>query len=420
MNHIVPIYFETFEAREAAFGAALNRLIPARHRGPQSFWRDFRDLAAAPPRPGTLPAYVSSNPRDSLAFGSPYDVLAAACLGMSMPAGTADETIRHTAETFELSPLLFQPIRTLSGGETVRLALAKIFSAEPRSTSLVISSPFCWLAERHRPMLHHALARYRDAGKPTSILAMTGEDDDRPPAEAWLTAAPVAPLSFGIETRELTIDLGIPINALSSPPVRAGVADFGAELTSPCLLVGDNGQGKSLLAKALGRAAVFQGIARCGTEQNIGGARLLFQDVVTQTLLRQMPALAASSAHSATAGIFQNLMMETQRILSCRTSHKTRPTDDGLLAVKAMLIAVRLAGKPAALILDEPDWGLSRTDTLALVLATIRLSHEKGAAVLIISHKPWWRTIARSRLRVAKEPSEKSHFAIRITIEEGS
>ena len=69
-----------------------------------------------------------------------------------------------------------------------------------------------------------------------------------------------------------------------------------------------------------------------------------------------------------------------------------------------MLVAVRLCGQPGAIILDEPDWGLTRTSAVALVAAIVKVAHSYGIPVLLISHKPWWRPIAKSVIRVDRTP----------------
>ncbi len=74
-----------------------------------------------------------------------------------------------------------------------------------------------------------------------------------------------------------------------------------------------------------------------------------------------------------------------------------------LLDLKLMLTAARLAHKPAAIILDEPDWGFSRQTAIAFVATVVKTAHAMGVAVLLISHKPWWRQVAPSTLRIEKE-----------------
>ena len=73
-----------------------------------------------------------------------------------------------------------------------------------------------------------------------------------------------------------------------------------------------------------------------------------------------------------------------------------------MLEIKALLVAVRLCGRPGALILDEPDWGLSRDSAIAFVLAAIQVAHEFGIPVLLISHKPWWLKLANSSIHVQR------------------
>ena len=70
--------------------------------------------------------------------------------------------------------------------------------------------------------------------------------------------------------------------------------------------------------------------------------------------------------------------------------------------MKAALLAVRLCGRPAALILDEPDWGLSRPVALAFVFNVIKTAHKRGIPVVLISHKPWWLNAAGSILQVQR------------------
>jgi hypothetical protein len=92
-----------------------------------------------------------------------------------------------------------------------------------------------------------------------------------------------------------------------------------------------------------------------------------------------------------------------------------------LLEVKAILVAIRLCGEPSAIIIDEPDWGLTRSAAVAFVSAIISVCHEFGVPVILISHKPWWLTLAKSVLRVrrtAKEMEEKGKYFFTIKLTE--
>ena len=411
------LLFETYEAREAAFSAAVADLIPVRHQGPQAFWNQFRRLSGAASLPRPLPAYITGNPRDGLAFGSPYQELAAACLFIRPGRTLIEDEIRAVAERFGLTVSLNQPMRTLSGGETVRLAMAKVLLTANRRPELVIASPFTWLSESHRPLLRQTVAAFRAQSKRVRILAMQGEADLGSMAACWTEAAPLSPLPFSLATQDLHIALGLPVNVLTAEPAYAQVHDTMLDLASPCLVAGENGQGKSLLAKALSGAAAIEGRFVLQSANASGRARLLFQDVINQALLRKLPDLAPAATGGVGRLCFEGILRDYSRILEhCGQPGRGLPDPDkaDLLTVKAMLAAVRITARPAALILDEPDWGLSRNAVLALVLAVMRAAHAIGVPVLIISHKPWWRPLAQSRLKVVKRPSFPARFEIHL------
>jgi ABC-type branched-subunit amino acid transport system ATPase component len=95
-----------------------------------------------------------------------------------------------------------------------------------------------------------------------------------------------------------------------------------------------------------------------------------------------------------------------------------------LLEMKVLLTAVRLSDQHAVLILDEPDWGLSWSDAVAFVTAVVRVAHARLVPVILISHKPWWRDLARSVRWVRKETVKTSGaegclFRVRIQDEPG-
>ena len=94
------------------------------------------------------------------------------------------------------------------------------------------------------------------------------------------------------------------------------------------------------------------------------------------------------------------------------------PAGTSLLDLKLMLTAARLAHSPAAIIVDEPDWGFSRQTAIAFVATVVSTAHAMGVAVLLISHKPWWRHVAPSTLRIEKEvlPHLEENLLFRIHV----
>ena len=96
-----------------------------------------------------------------------------------------------------------------------------------------------------------------------------------------------------------------------------------------------------------------------------------------------------------------------------------------LLDTKAILVAARLSARPAALILDEPDWGMSRPSAIAFVSAVVSTAHHQKTPVLLISHKPWWRSVVHSCIRVSRSMAKDDNrpaapvFTITLDMEKG-
>jgi energy-coupling factor transporter ATP-binding protein EcfA2 len=393
--------YPTYEGREDAFRRIAGDLIPRRHGGARLFWQDLREasgrgLQAVANRPV---ARITANPRDCLAFGSARQVLAAALMTAGKP-GMLPERISALAEAFGIGGNLGQPIRTLSGGETVKVALAKAAAMLADVDRLVIASPFSWLSRDNHGCLAALLKRYAKAGVPAQILMLEGEDSDQPADPALLPPGP----DFALRLTGIRTPLSPAFGVVGRPPALAAVNDFSAGLRSPCLWVGSNGQGKSLVAKILAGAAICEGRAEMRIDSQTAGVRLLFQDILTQTLLRDPETMAAAADKGRDRGtwVLTAAMEEefgrVRREIAPETEEYRLPV---LGRIKIFLAASRLSARPGALILDEPDWGLSRTDAIALVRAVIAAAHRQETAVILISHKPWWTRSAGSVVSVA-------------------
>jgi energy-coupling factor transporter ATP-binding protein EcfA2 len=382
--------FSSFEAREAAFGARVHGLIPNRHAGVQRFWRELNTIAATvlPQAIEHPAAAITSNPGDCLAFGTAFQVLAAAV----MTNRGARNEIAETAAIFGLGERLHQPIRTLSGGETVALAMAKAYLAAERCHGLAIASPFSWLSRENRPLVTRLFQRWGQAGRPVELFVLDGEEDASPAAPGQ-DAVPVRGPGWTIAFQGVHIPLESVARLPGSAERQAQVVDTQARLASPCLLAGANGQGKSLVARAMAGAIPFRGRIAVGRG---GRCRLLLQDAAAQVLMRSPAQLLAQAPPAARAEV-QALR---ERLLAAAGGDGCPHTS--LLAVKALLLALRLQTRPAALILDEPDWGLTRRAALGLVAGTIGAAHDLGVPLLLISHKPWWDALAASRVTVRK------------------
>ena len=409
-------YFATYEALEEAFRERVSGLVPRYHAGTQVFWKDFHRLYEAPTRPpgDDWEAYITSNPKDCLAFGTPQQVLRAAWLSALRRQAASLDPPERAAELFGLRGHLNQSIRSLSGGETVRLALAKTYLQAACAARLTVASPFSWLARDHWGDFRRLAEHYRSCGTPLELFALTGEDSAGGAASE--KARRPEPLPFAWRLRDLILDLGSLLDRLHSRPVRAEVAFREETLNSPCLLCGDNGQGKSLLAKTLAGASTFSGEASLrGPEGRLRG-RLLFQDVLNQTLMRTAGQLAAPQSgpdlaitYDAIVGGLRQRNTAAAEGLTFFNDRRRSRLPLTLLEIKVLLAASRLVDPKAALILDEPDWGLSRRDAEAFVGSVVGAAHARGVPVILISHKPWWRWLVRSVRHVCKEaPSAAS------------
>jgi ABC-type Mn2+/Zn2+ transport system ATPase subunit len=418
-------YFKTYEEREEAFRKSVFSLIPRKYSGPKLFWKDFgrittRELSKLIQQPI---AYITSNPRDCLAFGTPWQVLTAVKICAQKTKKDFTAPVEQIAQDFNLQENLYQPIRTLSGGEAVKLTLAKSFIAAKFSNRLIIASPFSWLSRYNTIHFKNLVQHYIDLGIPIELLALEGEDSkEQIEPKSFSGKNSGEPVDFSITLKKVRIALGSSLNPMISQETYALVENLETDLISPCLIIGDNGQGKSLIAKVLAGAIPFGGVVKILREGRKGPTRLLFQDVITQTLLRSFDTIAASPFRMAgerPMELYEKILQEYMFNLdnSVTKLPETVSVDTSfhtLLEIKLILVAVRLCGQPCALVLDEPDWGLNRASAIAFVSAIIEVAHTLGTPVFLISHKPWWQSIANSTILVRRSPKvidrEKNYF----------
>ena len=200
-------------------------------------------------------AYITSNPRDCLAFGTAWQVLTAARVCARNQKNGGVPSVEDVAEEYGVFENLYQPIRSLSGGETVKLALAKAFLLASFSQRLTIASPFSWLSRENGVYFEKLYTHYINAGLPIELLALDGEDSTEPydisETQREILSPPV---DFSVNFNDVTIPLSSSLNPLQSQKTTARVDDLEHDLRSPCLIVGENGQGKTLIAKALAGA----------------------------------------------------------------------------------------------------------------------------------------------------------------------
>ncbi|MFZ7125925.1 MAG: hypothetical protein ACOWWM_07195 [Desulfobacterales bacterium] len=413
------IRYASYEELEAAFRLRTGHVAFRQFGGIRSFWEDFREFygsgwAGIEKENGERrPGWITANPRDCLAFGTTEQVLRAAALAGGVDFSAVESVVADLTGRYDLAGQRHQSLRTLSGGEIVRLALAKMDGLSPGLSRLTIASPFSWLSTEGRRHFRNLLDRLSRHGVAVELLSLEGEGsmESAPPSAAW-SSGPAFPLVFS----GVRFSLGTPLERLFGRTGEAVIAEAALSLRSPCLLMGGNGEGKSLVAKVLSGAVGREGTVRVG----IGApARLLFQDAFNQTLMRPphrlLPRADQPRRHRAL-----DLYGEIRSFLPAADLRRT-PSDPGLmsrgngtgeptgvLVVKMLLAAVRLMDPGGAILLDEPDWGLNREAAVGFVDGVVAAAHRRRIPVILISHQPWWLKTPGSKIAVRKKTTDSA------------
>ncbi len=405
--------FDTFEALETAFRQRTGFRVPRQHRGLVAFWEDFRatntyrrESEATTGRT----TWITSNPKDCLAFGSADQVLRASVLSSGGSTHGVEGDVRRLAGHYQLMDHRYQPLRTLSGGETMRLALAKVHGITPVISGVTIASPYSWLSIDGRRYFDLLIRRLEQDRLPVEVMILEGEDSSEPATgpRQW----PSGP-RFQMRFADVRFSLGTPLEGLFGGSGQGAVDDTSLTVSSPCLLSGGNGEGKSLIARLMAGALGSTGSISIGPEGAPARARLMFQDVLNQTLMR-LPEALGRSAGAVNRHRLLGIYHAIRQRLPLRVRETTLPVTvlktgvDGmpppeLMTLKLLLSAARLCSPGGAIILDEPDWGLNRSAAIGLVSAVTAEAHNAGVPVVLISHKPWWSPLAASQVLVVKE-----------------
>jgi ABC-type branched-subunit amino acid transport system ATPase component len=153
--------------------------------------------------------------------------------------------------------------------------------------------------------------------------------------------------------------------------------------------------------KALAGAIPFDGqISITGPSDR--RVRLLFQDVSNQALLGAASLDWSLQKHEA-ARLLNELMLHDLKA-------QLGGLSEGLALVKTKLamVAVRLVEQSGGLILDEPDWGLTRAQSLGFMRAVINVCEKREIPLLVITHRRWFDSMMRSHLSVERHLPDDS------------
>jgi len=382
-------YYKNFEEKELDFNEKIGSLLPRKHSGINIFWDDFlAAISSVSDKIDNPISYISSNPRECLAYNYVDDILNAA----KMIASISNAEFKQIIKKYNIEPLLGQKTYSLSGGEVTSLAFVKNDLLSSVSNSLVMSSPSVWLSSSNKALYNKLVDSYKNKGKEIHVLAMEEEYDN---AKSSLNIE--RKIEFYLSLEQIKIDL-TSASYDNQEPEYATIEDFKDHLISPCFIVGDNGSGKSLFAKVLSGTIKYTGKMNISSNGYIGGARLMFQDIIMQSLLRPFDILAkfdTCESNKEIKAIYNTLIDKFRTTFDEKGEivpyiGRRNSNEKTLLEYKFMITAIRICSKPTGLILDEPSWGLTKRVTVAFVEAIINISHSNKIPVFIISHKEWW------------------------------
>lgn len=410
--------FETFEAREAAFHELTGSTGLRRHLGTRDFFTDLKSSMLQGNKfvmDGRVRLCVTPNPRDWLAYRNVQEVIyTAALLAHEISKIDTDEIYSKAIEHFQLWDLLEVSVTRISYGEAAKVAMAKCYILSSSSSIFCISNPKGWLSQQSYNLLKILDAELQNNKIPRHFLMLQGEDDQSSPEIERDTAN----VNFELQIDSLKIDLGSIIDDEHEREF-AIVEDFNSSFLSPLIVTGENGAGKSLIANALCGLGVLSGRASIQTSYRAGMSRMVFQDPIRQCLSRGFNQFKKYYKKDW-AKIYQVYEKIIERSGDFATEFygfsgtfgpinplRETPT---LFQVRALLAAVRIfeLDYSAALILDEPAWGLSKQQAISLVIAIVGLSHEKKRPVIIITHNRWWGSVGKSWLSVEKTSTNSS------------
>lgn len=393
---------------------------------------DGRDIADHRPRDlAEVVGFVDQNPTAAFVTEHVEDEIAYAMESLGVARPRMRRRVEETLDLLGIAPLRHRPLRTLSGGEQQRVAVAAVVAAGPRivvldePTSaldpvaaeevlatlarLVHDLGFTVLLAEHR--LERVVHLADDLTVVTDGRARTGapgvllrDSPGVPPVVQFGRGIGLDPLPLSVrDTRRATTDLRSRLRpAPAAPTAPPGPALLAAErldvtrgrhqvlrqvsLTLAAgrivALTGRNGSGKTTLLSALA-GLVRPASGRVTTDARVA---LVPQD---PSLILYADSLAAEGgiadrdagvAPGATLALWRRLLPGGVAVPDSR-----HPRDLSEGQRLALALAVVLATDPQVVLLDEPTRGLDYT-AKDLLVTWLRELADRGCAVLLATH----------------------------------
>ncbi len=415
-------FFESYEEQMNYFACMTKvNLLPMTKGGAvfsNEFGKWFRDY-----RPDKGPisvSYILPNPAQGMSFPTALDVLSTVLI-MYTDAHNVEKEVAALLIAFGLdADRASQPISSLSGGELLLLNYAKAKAMLPTVDGIVACSPVHWLNKVRYKYWYSLVNDYRNNDKSIKVALLEGElfpnqEDSRSVVCGQQLDA------TGLRWELVVNNPKVVFPAITFPShhpessIQFSCKVTPLDLTSPTLITGDNGIGKSILAKLMAGILVpFEGDICSLSMNGKGNARLIFQDSIHQLFGKSIDshidwafrfdsdkAKTARSIYSDIEKSLRRLLSESYfRYLSALGEADQRST---LLQAKICLVAERIASSPPLLVIDEPSWGLSKSVSQCLLREVCQQAHRHGVAVAIISHHPsCWEGLIHSHVELTK------------------
>lgn len=350
---------------------------------------------------------VLPNPAQNLSLPLGIDELAIALRRKKQQLGCSEDAIEWASRFGLDQHHLERPVSTLSGGEQMRLSLAKASAYALQGHHLLAFSPYFWLDVEHRRLVDQALT----AGNGANLVLLEGENDHSTQVDEG--PFPEEGIPWQLTARRPLLHLNpVPFDGGTRAKRLLINLEGSIELKSPTLLTGANGSGKSTLAGLMAGVVKPQSgaLSVSAGRAFVGAARLLQQDCLSQ--LFGLPATDHLPRVFKNDRELRKKSRELYSQMEAFCSAELRKSDGvfgerekpiTVLQAKLALLAERLISSPPVLVLDEPGWCLTRAASRALGKTAAHFSKQRQVALVLVSHhSEWWGGLCRQQLSLEK------------------
>lgn len=323
---------------------------------------------------------------------------------------------------------------TLSGGELLLLNFAKAHISESVVDKILICTPTQWLHSSKYWLLSELIKLYQNSNKEIKLLFMEGEEselENKSTQQIDLISNVQSSIPWSLSFKDLVVEFDAQTFPTTSPSnkIKYNPLSFDTELQSPTLLIGDNGVGKSVFVKLLsGIINPTKGEVTVRCLGNEGNARVLMQDSLDQlfgeTIENHLSRIfkydkgkgkAAKETYTTMLEALREKVKNEPELRNKKLTATDSSFIETVLQVKFALTAERIESKPSLLILDEPDWCLSKKLTSLFMEIVVDAAHKKQIPVLIITHlNNWYSKYTNSILEFKKGKKDNTVEVIKV------